>query len=357
MNKILIVEDEDAVRGNLEDLLKAEGFGTLAAKNGLEGYKTAMRLEPDLIISDIRMPQMDGFELLEKLQENPVTRLIPFIFLTARADFKDLRKGMTAGADDYIMKPYQIDDVLSAINLRLKKKDNYLAIVKEFKEVLMKRIPHELRTPLVGILGLSDFLYEDVDEIPKDEIKVIAESIKFSGKRLHRRIEKFLTYTELLDQSQDKKNESIKTGFELEPNEISSKLLNKADEFHRRGDLSISIEKAMILTDCNAFYTMLIELTENSLKFSEKGTPIVISGVKKINYYEIKVIDKCACCGKILPEKIQAFNKFGKEDLTDEGIGMGLAIVKKIIELCEGEISFNNPDSETHSIEIKLKLA
>ena len=358
MKRILIIEDEESVRRNLEDLLEAEGFAVFSAKDGIDGYESALLKEPDLILSDIRMPRMDGFELLRKLQNNPVTRLIPFVFLTARADLNDLRKGMSTGADDYIIKPFKIDDVLNAINSRLRKKENYLASVKEFKDILMKRVPHELRTPLVGILGLSSYLCDDIENISKEEVKNIAERIRCSGKRLHRRIEKFMIYTELLDQSRNKEGdpELSAAECEIDPASLSDKLLNIADDFGRRNDLAVRFSKSRMKIDPSYFYTMLNELLENSLKFSQKGTTVSITGEPVESIYKIMIIDEGLLRKKIYLDDIKAFNKFGKEDLTDEGIGMGLAIVKKIIELHNGDIAFEKCGGKHSTVEIKIPV-
>ena len=121
MRTILVIEDEHSVRVNLVELLESEGYNVLSAKNGEEGYTTAITCEPDLILSDIRMPVLNGIELLKKLQLNISTAMIPFIFLTAKTEMQDMREGMANGADDYIAKPFQIDDVLNAISSRLKK--------------------------------------------------------------------------------------------------------------------------------------------------------------------------------------------------------------------------------------------
>ena len=327
MTTILVIEDEEAVRHNLEDLLTAEGYITLSAKNGIEGYETAILNEPDLILSDIRMPRMDGLELLEKLQKNPVTSLIPFIFLTARVEMKDLRKGMVLGADDYIMKPFKIDDVLDAINSRLRKKENYLATVKEFKDVLMKRVPHELRTPLVGILGMTGILCDDFENISKEDIKEIAERIKRSGIRLHRRIEKFLTYTELLDRSQA--GVVYPYEYEIVPEILTERLFKTSELYGRKNDLSISFEKGRLKIDSQNFDILLNELTENSFKFTESGSIISVEGECSGQNYKIKISDAGINDRKINFENIKAFNKFGKENLTEEGMGMGLAIEKK----------------------------
>ncbi len=121
MKKILVIEDDENILSNLKYLLNANGFDTLMAKDGLEGYKLAKKNMPHLIISDIMMPQLDGYQLKKKLNANKKTSSIPFIYLTAKADMQDLRDGMNAGADDYIVKPFKSKELLQAIEVRLKK--------------------------------------------------------------------------------------------------------------------------------------------------------------------------------------------------------------------------------------------
>ncbi|MBE9079365.1 response regulator [Romeria aff. gracilis LEGE 07310] len=119
MSKILIIEDETAVRENLLDLLEAEDYDVVSAENGYLGTKWAMEHIPDLIICDVTMPEVNGHEVLESLRQNPETATIPFIFLTAMADKTDIRKGMALGADDYLTKPFQREELLGAIATRL----------------------------------------------------------------------------------------------------------------------------------------------------------------------------------------------------------------------------------------------
>ena len=357
MKKILIVEDEEDVRRNLEDLLEAEGFEVLSAKDGMEGYEMAVAKEPALILSDIRMPRMDGLALLQKLQENSSAALIPFIFLTAKIELKDMRKGMTIGADDYITKPFKADDVLDAINSRLNKNDKYLSVVKEFKEVLMKRVPHELRTPLVGILGLSEIMHDDLENLSNVELKEMAAGIRRSGKRLHRRIEKFLSYTELLSQNGSSNFvNSAENECDVEPEDLSKRLMLKAEEFDRKADLKLQFEMCRIKINPLHFDTMLDELLENSLKFSPKNTSIIVSGARSGKNYIIKISDEGKSIGKTNFQKINVFNKLDRKDLADEGMGMGLAIVKKIIELNAGYLSFENTGDFNNVVEAGIPI-
>jgi CRP-like cAMP-binding protein len=119
--KILIIEDNTDVRENLEELLQISGYDTLSAQNGKEGVRLANESTPDLILCDIMMPEMDGFGVLRVLSHQPSTMHVPFIFLTAKTEKEDFRKGMGLGADDYITKPFDDVQLLDTIELRLKK--------------------------------------------------------------------------------------------------------------------------------------------------------------------------------------------------------------------------------------------
>src|SRR5262249_3877796 len=119
MKKILVIEDEAETLANLVLMLEMEGFKPLSAPNGRVGVAVAKRELPDVILCDVSMPEMDGYGVLESLRADSATVSIPFIFLTAKGDKKDLRTGMNLGADDYLTKPASAEEVLAAINARL----------------------------------------------------------------------------------------------------------------------------------------------------------------------------------------------------------------------------------------------
>ena len=119
MKKILVIEDEAETRENLVLMLEMEGFKPLSAPNGRKGVDIATKELPDLILCDVSMPELDGYGVLAALRANEKTIFIPFIFLTAKGDKKDLRTGMNLGADDYLTKPASAEEVLAAIDTRL----------------------------------------------------------------------------------------------------------------------------------------------------------------------------------------------------------------------------------------------
>lgn len=123
MKKILVIEDEPGTRDNLVTMLEMEGFQALSAADGRRGVEVVRSEKPDLILCDISMPELDGHGVLAALRADHTLASIPFIFLTAKGDRKDQRAGMTLGADDYLSKPASADEVLAAIQVRLRRQE------------------------------------------------------------------------------------------------------------------------------------------------------------------------------------------------------------------------------------------
>lgn len=121
MKSILVIDDNHDIRENTAEILNLAGYATYTAENGKKGVEIALKEKPDLIICDIMMPELDGYGVLHMVKKNPDTNQIPFIFLTAKAERGDFRKGMEMGADDYITKPFDDIELLNAIEIRLKK--------------------------------------------------------------------------------------------------------------------------------------------------------------------------------------------------------------------------------------------
>ena len=119
IKKILVIEDEADLRANVSRFLRAEGYEVLVAENGAAGVEIALDRMPDLIVCDITMPEMDGFGVLFSLRANVTTSKIPFIFLTASTRTYDRQWGVELGANDYITKPFKLEDLLAAIRKRL----------------------------------------------------------------------------------------------------------------------------------------------------------------------------------------------------------------------------------------------
>ncbi len=123
MTKILVIEDEAPIRDKIVTVLKYENYDVIDTPNGTDGVVSAQVNQPDLIICDVLMPDMNGYGALAALRDDPNTSDIPVIFLTAAASRADLRKGMELGADDYITKPYTVEELLAAVRTRLERQE------------------------------------------------------------------------------------------------------------------------------------------------------------------------------------------------------------------------------------------
>ena len=123
MRRLLVIDDHNDIRENIAEILVLAGYEVFTAPNGKKGVETALKERPELIICDIMMPELDGYGVLHLLRKNEATLETPFIFLTAKTERSDFRKGMEMGADDYITKPFDDIELLNAIEIRLRKND------------------------------------------------------------------------------------------------------------------------------------------------------------------------------------------------------------------------------------------
>jgi len=147
MKKILIIEDNEDIRENTCTFLEMAGYEVCMAMNGREGIDEARRSRPDLVVCDVMMPELDGFGVLHIFRKDPKFQDIPFIFLTAKSDRSDIRKGMDLGADDFLSKPFLVMELLASIESRLEKVSNKRAggvFSREITEADKKELVHKL---------------------------------------------------------------------------------------------------------------------------------------------------------------------------------------------------------------------
>jgi len=139
-SSVLVIDDNKDIRENTAEILDLAGYKTFTAENGKKGVEIALREKPSLIVCDIMMPELDGYGVLHLIRKNPETEHLPFIFLTAKSERTDFRKGMDMGADDYITKPFEDLELLTAVEMRLKKSailsQNYEAGIRGFNQFL-----------------------------------------------------------------------------------------------------------------------------------------------------------------------------------------------------------------------------
>lgn len=357
MDTILIVEDEADIRHDIMDVLELEGFEVLGAADGLEGLQLAKHHLPNLIVSDIMMPNMDGYQLLLKLQTHSNTTLIPVLFLTAKAGKQDIRKGMGLGVDDYITKPFSHQELLEAVKARLEKqariKQNYQQKIDELHGSLTRALPHELRTPLNAILGYTSFLLEDIYSFDHDKMYTMIETVHRAGKRLERLAENYLTYAQIelarfkpetIDKMRQYSINNPIDGAEI----IKYIALECAKEYEREDDLTSDLDDISVTIYETDFEKIVRELIDNAFKFSKSGTSIHINFILRDGQARFIVSDEGRGMTLEQIEKVEVFRQFGRDYYEQQGLGLGLAIVKGVLEIYEGNLLIKStPDYGT----------
>lgn len=175
MKKILIIEDETQVRANIQQMLDLSEFHTITAGNGLIGVQLAKIEQPDLIICDIMMPELDGYDVLKSLRENPETQSIPIIFLTAKAERGDMRQGMELGADDYITKPFTPEELLRAVKIRLVRAEKANQIKQQYEQEQQQNV-HLKQEMQVNLQKLQES--QQLADVRADILRKISQDLR-----------------------------------------------------------------------------------------------------------------------------------------------------------------------------------
>jgi two-component system sensor histidine kinase/response regulator len=357
MEKILIIEDEHLILESIAEYLQLEGYECLKASNGEEGILKAKDETPDLIVCDIKMPGLNGHEVLQDLRANPRTSTIPFIFLSALIDKSDLRKGMILGADDYLTKPFQAEDLLNSVKTRLEKHSAIKKRMEILRDSVAHALPHELQTPLVTIMGYAEMLSEKFRGSSDDEALEFSEAIRHAGVRLNRLIKNFIFYEKLELMSTDSQSITLSKGVsEITPDMVIITSNKVANRFNRKDDLDISVEKSVISVPITYFLIVIEELLDNAFKFSSKGTKVTLSSNNKDDYCQLIITDKGRGMTEEQSANISAYLQFERDKYEQQGMGLGLIISMKIMEIYCGKIEINSKYGECTEVIVSLPL-
>ncbi len=363
--KILIIEDDKLVRENIFEILEAEGFTVVQAKDGVEGIFKAKQELPDLVLSDIAMPHVDGFQVIELLKTDKLTERIPFIFLSAKAELADLKKGLRFGADDYLTKPFTKSDLLSAIELRLHKHELVTSEMKNLRENIINSLPHEFRTPLTAISGFAEIIRTEIDTLTRKDILEFITYIIAGADRLKGISENFIllslleTIKDIPEEIEELRNNNLSNIPEMllkSGTSIALRLGRHHDIDFCAGTESclssatINCTKAMKSKDASAYtdvtirissnyFTRVIEeLISNALKFSKESETVKICYFTNNNNFVISISNPNSL---ILDDKILTFGalmQINRKKYEQQGVGLGLALAQRIVSLTGGAL-------------------
>jgi two-component system sensor kinase len=360
MTKILVIEDQSEVRQNLEDILSLENYDVVTASDGEQGLDLAKQILPNLILCDVMMPKLSGFEVLRSLRQDPQLATIPFILLTAKADHAAIRQGMTLGADDYLTKPFSLDDLLQAVNTRLtqqqQRQNETRTQLDELRQHLTRSLPHELLTPLNGILGTTELLANFYDSFSKAEILESVFDIKSSGERLHRLVQNFLLMADLdllaaspdrLAVWQSRLTESIDLAATL-----SNLLAGLGPKHPRINDVILLVTPLQVNIAEPDFCKIVGELLDNAFKFSLPGTPIHLTARSQDQCLHFTLQDQGRGMNPQEQQRIGAHTQFQRSHYEQQGSGLGLSLAKRLTELYGGELAIASEPNKGTAITI-----
>ena len=354
MKSILIIDDDDAVRGVIRELLKVRGFEVLEASGGRQGLDSARTRHPDLIICDVIMPEFDGYATVAAMRGDPGTADIPIILLTGQTGQTAMRQGMSLGADDFLTKPFKPEELYAAIQTRLDRAQTMAEQTSQKLADLRGRIthvlPHELRTPLQSILGFADILAEEYNTLPREEIGETARMILGAAKRLNRLTENFLVYAQIeVIASTPEALAEVRQEVCTAPAEAISEVAERlGGEYNRGDDLAMELENCAIAISRDNLEKVVSELVSNALKFSPANTPVALLGHAGESEYVLQIYNQGRGMTPAQISSIGAYMQFGRQEHEQQGAGLGLFIAKRLVELHAGKLEIASvPDKET----------
>jgi signal transduction histidine kinase len=360
--KILVIDDEDDYRAMIKVTLKMIGYDVIEASNGLDGLAAARMHHPDLVLCDVKMPEMDGYTLLGRLKEDPACAAIPFIFLTGNLAKSDMRQGMQLGADDYLTKPFTSDELITAIRTRLARKKSlqkyYELQFDDIKTSFVRSLPHEFRTPLHAILGYAQILQEE-SGLAAEEVKEIGAFIDKSGRRLHHLLENMILFGELQFWMNDQK--AIATMRRESMTSLREVIRSAAEQearIQKRADaMDITVKDSVAQISSMHLIKIMEEVIGNALKFSEPGSKIHISSTEDDAEIVIVIRDEGRGMSQEQISKVTAFQQFERRLHEQQGAGLGLIIAKTLAELYGGSLTIESTEKIGTTVTIKLLKA
>jgi signal transduction histidine kinase len=360
--RILCIEDNPDMRLGVRMALEGVGYEIEEAENGKEGLNRALEMLPDLVICDIKMPGMDGFQTLEELRKHKSIAHIPFIFMTGEDPRIHLRKGMNLGANDFILKPFEMNDLIKAVQIRLQeaertKKEAQQAI-DELSESITRALPHELRTPMTGILGLAEILKLQADEMTSSDVKDLAKLLSDSAVRMHQTLEKFWIHTQclLLRSDNAKLAASRQMGAEDAHHVIQRIAEELAISHNRSADVVLNLTSLSVAISERYLEQVLRQVIDNAFKFSPANTKVIISTTIDNSLGIIKVTDNGHGMSEDQIQKIHTFMQFNREWQEQQGLGLGLMIAKHLTEIHSGGFHVSSAPTKGTTISLTFPL-
>ena len=360
MNTVLIVDDITENITLLRKMLKQESYAVMAAKSGASALKMISVKTPDLILLDIMMPDMDGFETCAELKKNPDTAEIPVIFISAKDEMDSVLKGFDLGAVDYIVKPFHHQEVLARVNVHLQLQsfiESRDGLIRTLENTIKMRndffagLSHELRTPLNAIIGYSDILQDDFDGETLSDLKKISQA----GSYLMKIIDNILDFSKI---EADKMPVNVE---EVDLPAFMNAIVSNVDCLVKKNANQLHLDHTnlpdQIFTDELRLQQIMLNLLSNACKFTKNGQ-ISIRFLQSESTFQIFVSDtgiglSTQQIGRLFHPYTQAHDDINKKY---GGTGLGLALSKRFCQMLKGDLTVTSQLGQGSTFVVSLPL-
>ncbi len=362
MASLLIIDDEEGIRSIVSAMLREEGYTVHEAQNAEEGLSLIRTEGPDLVICDIFMEGMSGFDVLKRIRADEKISTIPFIFITGVGGKKNYRDGMDLGADDFLEKPFTKAELLASVRTRFRIRQalRYQGEKKlrELQSSISQALPHEFRTPLNAILAFSQIIRDD-DELLPEERRKFGNLIHLAGERLHRLAENYLLFAdiEVASSDQDRLLEMQQSVAEHAEKTIAASVHDVVDEAGRSRDLILHVEPVSLMFSASHLAKMIREVVGNAAKFSDPGTALRVQGRRIEGLYTIDISDAGIGMSAEQIRDVGVFRQFDRKKREQQGTGFGLELAIRLSELHGGSLNIRSSQGVGTSIHITCNIA
>jgi signal transduction histidine kinase len=339
---ILIIDDDPAIISVFSAAIKSMGYDVISAANGIEGLSLARKFLPDLILSDVNMPGMDGKNLLHQLREDPNLGTTQIVLMTGQPQATSPRVGMNLGADDFLVKPFGLSELEQCLAARLQRARVHWRVeekvLQDLRSNLRKNLPHEFFTPLAGMLGLAEVLQGGWKEMEPDDVDELLGEVVRAGWKLQRTLRNYLWVVDM-----DSLPASPLTQTSTETSQASAQEVREVMELqaqsvgslHQRdADIHIEAPSSGLPVNRQNLEVILGELLDNACVFSAAGTPI---SVRISPEGTLSVQDQGRGMTEDQLHQIRVFHQFERDRQGQQGLGLGLVLVQKLVEKCGAE--------------------
>ncbi|MDC1067814.1 hybrid sensor histidine kinase/response regulator [Candidatus Kapabacteria bacterium] len=343
--KILIVDDINDNIKLLGRLIRNYKSKISVATNGKQAVEIASEIIPDLILMDVNMPEMNGFEAAEIITQNETTKHIPIIFLTALSDINDVIEGFNKGGLDYVTKPFNSTVLISRVKTHLSlkfQKDELKKLNDEIKKSdnqktqFLSIVSHDLRSPMSGLVGLAKMINKDFDEFEKEELKELTVSMQEALENQYQFMENMLKWGNLQFDKVPVSMTDINLNFLID--QIFEVLkLNSND---KKVELNKQFEVETVFGDYNLIYSIFHNLIVNAIKYTKENGQVLVTAKEEDNFYKLSVKDNGIGMPKKVADSLFQVNKVQSRPGTnnEQGTGLGLIVSYESVLKHNGKI-------------------